>query len=48
VLGEDLADLLRDRLVDLEAGLHKDQVRTLPFGLNRSMQHFILEGKDGV
>ena len=30
VLGEDLADLLGDRLVDLEARLHEDQVRTLP------------------
>ena len=30
VLGEDLADLLRDRLVDLEARLDEDQVRALP------------------
>ena len=35
VLGEDLADLLRDRLVDLEARLHEDQVRTLPLGRHR-------------
>ena len=27
-----LSDLLRDRLVDLEAGLHEDQVRALPLG----------------
>src|SRR3977135_162194 len=32
VLGEDIADLLRDRLVDLEAGLHEDQVRALTLG----------------
>ena len=32
VLGKDLANLLRDRLVDFEAGFHEDQVRALPLG----------------
>jgi hypothetical protein len=35
VFGEDLADLLRDSLVDLEAGLQEDQFRTLPPGRDR-------------
>jgi hypothetical protein len=35
MLGEDLADLLRDCPVDLEAGLHEDQVRALPLCGNR-------------
>ena len=35
VLGEDLSDLLGDGLVDLEAGLHEDQVRALPLGRHR-------------
>jgi hypothetical protein len=35
VLGEDLADLLRDRLVDREARLHEDQVGTLPLRRHR-------------
>jgi hypothetical protein len=30
VLGEDLPDLLRDGLIDLETRLHEDQVRALP------------------
>jgi len=37
VLFEDLADLLTDRLVDLEAGLHEDQVWALP--LRRHRRH---------
>jgi hypothetical protein len=32
MFGEDVAFLLRDRLVDLEARLDEDQVWTLPFG----------------
>jgi hypothetical protein len=32
VLGEDLADLLGDRFVHLEARLHEDQIWTLPLG----------------
>jgi hypothetical protein len=35
VLGEDLAYLLRNRLVDLEARLSEDQVRALPLGGDR-------------
>jgi hypothetical protein len=35
VLREDLADLLGDGLVDLEARLHEDQVRALPLGRHR-------------
>jgi len=35
VLGEDLSDLLRDGLVDLEARFHEDQVRTLPLRRHR-------------
>jgi hypothetical protein len=30
VLGEDLADLLGDRFVDLETGLNEDEIRALP------------------
>jgi len=35
VLGEDLADLLRDGLVNLEARFHEDQVGTLPLRRHR-------------
>ena len=35
VFRKNLADLLRDRLADLEARLHEDQVRTLPLGSHR-------------
>jgi hypothetical protein len=35
VLGEDLADLKADRLIDLEARPHEDQVRTLTFSGHR-------------
>ena len=35
VLREDLADLLGDILVDLEAWLHENQVRALPLGRHR-------------
>ena len=35
VLGENLADLLGDRLVDLEARLYEDKVWTLSFGRHR-------------
>jgi hypothetical protein len=35
VLGENLADLPADSLVDLETRLHEDQVWTLPFRSNR-------------
>ena len=35
MLGEDLSDLLRDGLVDLEARFHEDQVGTLPLCRHR-------------
>ena len=35
VLGEDLPDLLRDRLVDLESRLHEDEIRAPPLGRHR-------------